>query len=320
DIYYENLNLGGPVGTYEGADNRPFYDRRAEIDDTYGRVILASNTGGGYAHNTTFSLRKPFENGFAGQIAWTFGDSYKIFDGTSSQNSSQWRNIQTVNGKNSSLPVTRSDFSLGNRITANVSYEIKWSENVKTTFGLFYEGYQSQPYSFIYREGRDLLNDDSRDNALMYIPASSDEIVLAGDDPAAEWTRLNTFIESVDYLRENRGEYAERNASRGIWSHVVDLKVLQDFSLDWGGKKHTFQLSADMFNFTNFLNEKWGQRRFIRSEISPLTTVSTGSTPVFEVNDGVVNADGSPNMIEIDDFGLASSRWQAQIGLRYIFN
>ena len=320
DIYYENLNLGGPVGTYEGADNRPFYNRSDEIDDTYGRVILASNTGGGYAHNTTFSLRKPFENGFAGQIAWTFGDSYKIFDGTSSQNSSQWRNIQTVNGKNSRLPVTRSDFSLGNRVTANVSYELRWSDNVKTTFGLFYEGYQSQPYSFTYREGRDLLNDDSRDNALMYIPASSDEIVLAGDDPAAEWDRLNTFIESVDYLRENRGEYAERNASRGIWSHVVDLKILQDFSLDWGGKKHTFQISADMFNFTNFLNEEWGQRRFIRSQVSPLTTVSTGSTPVFEVNDGVVNADGSPNLIEIDDFGFASSRWQAQIGLRYIFN
>ena len=320
DIYYENLNLGAPIGTYEGTDNRPFYDRRAEIDDTYGRVILASNTGGGYAHNTTFSLRKPLENGFAGQVAWTFGDSYKVFDGTSSQNSSQWRNIQTVNGKNSQLPVTRSDFALGNRVTANVSYELRWADNVKTTFGLFYEGYQSQPYSFTYREGRDLLNDDSRDNALIYIPANQAEIVLVGDDPAAEWDRLNTFIESVDYLRERRGQYAERNGSRGIWSHVVDLKILQDFSFDWGGKKHTFQLSADMFNFTNFINKDWGRRRFIRSEVSPLTTVSTGSTPTFAVNNGVVNPDGSPNMIEFDDFGFASSRWQAQIGLRYIFN
>ncbi len=320
DVYYENLNLRGPSGAYEGADTRFFYDRRDEIDPTYQGIYLASNTGGGYSYNTTFSLRKPLENGFAGQVAWTFGDSYKIFDGTSSQNSSQWRNIQTVNGKNSNLPVTRSDFALGNRITANLSYELRWNDNVKTTFGLFYEGYQSGPYSFIYREGRDLLNDDSRDNALIYIPASSDEIVLVGDDPAAEWERLNTFIESIDYLKENRGKYAERNGSRGIWSHVVDLKILQDFSLDWGGKKHTFQLSADMFNFTNFINKDWGKRRFIRSEVSPLTTVSTGSTPTFEVNNGVVNPDGTPNIIELDDFGFASSRWQAQIGLRYIFN
>lgn len=320
DIYYENLNLRGPEGNYAGADNRPFYDRRDEIDDTYQGIYLASNTGGGYATNTTFTLRKPYENGFAGQVSWTFGDSFKIFDGTSSQNSSQWRNMQTVNGKNSNLPVTRSDFALGNRLTANASYELRWNDNIKTTIGLFYEGYQSQPYSFTYREGRDLLNDDSRDNALIYIPASQDEIVLVGDDPDAEWARLNTFIESVDYLRENRGKYAERNGSRGIWSHVVDLKVLQDFSLEWGGKNHTFQLSADIFNFTNLVNKDWGRRRFIRGNVSPLTTVSTGATPTFEINDGVVNADGSANMIEFDDSGLASSRWQAQLGIRYIFN
>ncbi|MCE2613407.1 carboxypeptidase regulatory-like domain-containing protein [Flavobacteriaceae bacterium D16] len=320
DVYYENLNLKGPVGSYLGADSRSFYDRRDEIDPTYQGIYLASNTGAGYAHNTTISLRKPYDNGFAAQVAWTFGESYKIFDGTSSQNSSQWRNIQTVNGKNSDLPVTRSDFALGNRITANVSYELRWNDNVKTTFGLFYEGRQSNPYSFIYREGRDLLNDDSRDNALIYIPENIGEIVLVGDDPVAEWQRLDTFIESVDYLRERRGQYAERNGSRGIWSHVVDLKILQDFSLDWGGKKHTFQISADMFNFTNFINEDWGRRRFIRSEVSPLTTVSTGDTPTFAINNGVVAPDGTPTIIELDDNGFASSRWQAQIGLRYIFN
>jgi outer membrane receptor for ferrienterochelin and colicin len=320
DVYYENLNLKGPAGFYQGADNRPFYDRRDEIDPTYNGIYLASNTGGGYAYNWTFSLRKPFENGWAGQVAYSYGDSFKVFDGTSSQNSSQWRNIQTVNGKNSNLPVTRSDFALGNRITANVSYEIPWNENIKTTIALFYEGYQSQPYSFIYNEGRDLLNDDSRDNALIYIPRNESEIVLVGDDPAAEWERLDAFISSIDYLNERRGQYAERNGSKGIWSHVVDLKFLQDFSFFTGEKKHTFQLSADVFNFTNLLNKDWGKRRFIRSEVAPLTTISTDGIPTFEVNDAVVNEDGSANIIELDDFGIASSRWQMQLGIRYIFN
>ena len=282
--------------------------------------VSRSTRGGGYARNLTFILTKPFENGFAGSVSYTYGDSFKIFDGTSSQNSSQWRNIQTVNGKNSNLPVTRSDFALGNRITANVSYEIPWSDNFKTTVAMFYEGYQSQPYSFVYNEGRDLLNDDSRDNALIFIPENEGQIVLVGDDPAAEWERLDTFIESVEYLRERRGQYAERNGSRGIWSHVVDLKLLQDFSLDFGGKKHTFQISADVFNFTNLLNKDWGQRRFIGSEVSPLTTVSTGDIPTFEINDAAVGPDGSPDFEQIDDFGLASSRWQAQLGIRYIFN
>ena len=322
DIYYENLNLKGPAGLYEGADNRPFYDRRDEIDDTYGRIMLASNTGGGNATNITFSLRKPFENGFAGQVSYSFGESYKIFDGTSSQNSSQWRNMQTVKGKNSKLPVTRSDFDLGSRISANVSYELSWNDNVKTTFGLFYEGSQDGPYSFTYREGRDLLNDDSRDNALIYIPASASDIEFSGDaaEQAAQWQRLDTFINSLEYLRENRGKYAERNGSRGPWSHIVDLKLLQDFSMNFGEKKHTFQISADIFNFTNLINKDWGKKKFIRNNVSPLQTVSTESTPVFSINDGVVNDDGTPNIEELDDFGLQSSRWQAQIGLRYIFN
>ncbi len=322
DIFYENLNLRGPVGNYIGADNRPFYDRGDEIDSTYDRIILASNTGGGDATNFTFTLRKPIQNGFQGQISYTYGESNKIFDGTSSQNSSQWRNIQTVNGKNSDLPVTRSDFALGNRISANFSYELAWNDNIKTTFGLFYEGNQSGPYSFVYREGRDLLNDDSRDNALIYIPADASEIVFSGDaaEQAAQWQLLDTFINSIDYLNENRGDYAERNAVRGPWSHVVDLKVLQDFSFNVGDKKHTFQLSADIFNFTNLLNSNWGQRKFISGNVSPLQTVSTtGGIPVFSINEGTVNPDGTPNIEQIDDFGLQSSRWQAQLGLRYIF-
>ena len=84
---------------------------------------------------------------------------------------------------------------------------------------------------------------DSRDNALMYIPASQDEIVLADITDSSgnvtisaqeQWNDLDTFINSVDYLRERRGQYAERNGSRGIWSHVVDLKDPSGFQLELG--------------------------------------------------------------------------------------
>ncbi|GMN06738.1 TonB-dependent receptor [Croceitalea sp. MTPC5] len=323
DVFYENLNLRGPVGFYEGADNRPFYDRGDEIDDTYGRIILASNTGGGNSTNATFTIRKPFDNGFAGSVSYTYGESNKIFDGTSSQNSSQWRNILTVNGKNSNLPVTRSDFALGNRIIADASYQIRWNDNIKSTIALFYQGFQGSPYSFSYREGRDLLNDDSRDNALIYIPRNASEIQFSGDaaEQAAQWEQLDTFINSVEHLRENRGGYAERNATRGPWSHIVDLKFLQDFSINMGNKKHTLQLTADIFNFTNLLNNDWGRLQTVGSEVSPLTTVSSGSgTPVFSINQGVMDENGNPNFIEFDDEGIQSSRWQAQLGIRYIFN
>jgi hypothetical protein len=41
-----------------------------------------------------------------------------LLDATSSQNSSQWRNTETVNGANS-LELSRSDFDPGRRIVSN---------------------------------------------------------------------------------------------------------------------------------------------------------------------------------------------------------
>ncbi len=323
DIFYENLNIRGPIGFYEGADNRPFYNRSDRVDNTYQGIYLASNTGGGNATTATFTLTKPFENGFAGSVSYSFSESNKIFDGTSSQNSSQWRNIHSVDGKNSDLPVTRSDFAGGSRILANASYQLNWNENLSTTVALLYTGFQNEPYSFIYNENnRDLLNDDSRDNALIYIPRNASEIQFAGTpaEQAAQWEQLDNFINSVDHLRENRGGYAERNATRGPWSHIVDLKFLQDFKINWGNTKHTLQFTADIFNFTNFLNKDWGRLKFVRNEVTPLTTISTDGTPTFQINQGVMDENGNPDFIEFDDEGIQSSRWQMQLGLRYIFN
>ena len=317
-VFYENLNIKGPVGNLNGADDRPFYDRRDEIDDTYARIILGSNTDKGYSYNATFKLSKPFENGFAGQVAYTYGESENIFEGTSSQNSSQWRNLRTVNGKNANPGVARSQFSLGSRFSANMSYELNWNDNVKSTISLFYNGTQGSPYSFIYNEGSDLLNDDSRDNALMYVPLDITEISFVGtpQEQLEQWQGLNRFIENNDYLSERRGQYAERNGERGPWSHIIDVKFLQDFSIDAFGKKHTLQASFDIFNFTNLLNEDWGRRPFISREVEILTTEEAGPDPIFSF-DNNINEEG---IEQFDDSGILSSRWQMQVGLRYIFN
>ena len=224
-------------------------------------------------------MRKPYDNGFSGQVAYTYGKSNKIFDGTSSQNSSQWRNQETVNGKNFNLPVTESDFSLGNRVTANVSYAIEYGGEYggRTTLSLFYEALEGQPYSFIYQEGRDLLNDDSRDNALIYVPRFAGEINLvdltdSGGNviatPAEQWAALDAFINSSDYLRERRGQYAERNGARAPWSSILDLKLLQDVYFQSGDSKHTLQLSLDIFNFSNLLNKDWGKTLFCFRRLS----------------------------------------------------
>ena len=322
-VFYENLNIGDPVGNLVGADNRPFYsDSFGDlVDNTYGRVILASNTNEGSSYNASVTIRKPYQNGFTGSFTYSYGNSFAIFDLTSSQNSSQWRNIQTVNGKNSNLPVTRSDFSQGHRLQAFASYDIKWNKNFKSTLALYYEGQEGAPFSYIYQEGQDLLNDDSRDNALIYVPANQSEITLVSTSanplsPDQQWAALNAFIENDSYLRGRRGQYVDRNGDRGPWSHVVDLKFLQDFTIQTGnGKSHTLQFSIDIDNFTNLLNSDWGERRFIANNVGLIRTESGGPNPTFSFDPSI-----SERIEQIDDFGNESSRWQAQLGIRYIFN
>ena len=310
DVYYENLNVKSPVGFLNGADNRPYYNRRDEVDDTYGRIMLGSNTNKGHAWNTALTVSKQFGS-LSFSTTYSYGEAYTIFDGTSSQNSSQWRNLETVNGKNSTLTIARSDFNQGHRVTANISYEKVWNNNLRTQIGLFYEGREGSPFSYIYEDGDDLLVDDSRGNALIYVPASASEITL--NDPA-DYAALETFINGNDYLSSRKGQYAERNGEMGPWSDIIDLRLVQDISVNVGDSKNTLQLTADIFNVGNLLNKKWGKRFFASDNISILQTNTGAPDPVFEVRDG--NFD----YLETDDVGLQSSRWQAQIGVRYIFN
>jgi hypothetical protein len=72
-------------------------------------------------------------------------------DATSSQNSSQWNNIETVNGSNS-LRLARSDFDPGRRIISNGNATIKWSKFTKSRIGFFYEGAQGTPISYVYND------------------------------------------------------------------------------------------------------------------------------------------------------------------------
>lgn len=326
-IKYENLNLAGPQFYTTGGDVRPHYGG-VRVDNTYQGVYLASNTSEGHSWNASFTLSKNFRSEFldiTAQGTYSYGDSKVWFDATSSQNSSQWNNIETAYGSNMITGVSRSDFAQGHRFIGNSTFEFKWNENMKTRFGFFYEGAQGQPFSWVYNDNGNLMRDTFSFSALAYIPANQNEIVLLDDSSTGltaqqQWNALDAYIESNEYLRSRRGDFAERNGDRLKWSHVVDLKVAQEFGVMINNKRHAFELTADIFNFTNLLNKDWGKRYFASFDQVQLLNyagfASDGTTPQFRFNPS--NVDRSLN--QLDDAGLQSSRWQMQLGVRYTFN
>ncbi len=65
--------------------------------------------------------------------------------------------------------------------------------------------------------------------------------------PQDQYAALEAYISQDDYLQDRRGQFAERNRNRARWSHVIDLKFAQEFSVNVKETKHTFQFSADIF-------------------------------------------------------------------------
>jgi len=326
NILYQNLNVKPSDENFAGVDNRPLFDRTDEVDDTYTRIMLGQNTSKGYTYNVTFQAEKRFKSGIATSIAYTYGQAYAVNDGTSSQNSSQWRYIENTSGRNN-IGVSRSDFDLGSRVVALLSYKLPYvNDQFGTTLSLFFNGQSGKPFSYTYA-GR-MHNDDSAfDNDLMYVPANQAEIELLdilddnGDvDISAQeqWEMLDAYIAQDDYLSTRRGQYAERNGARLPFTSVWDFRIAQDIGAKVGNNAHKIQLTLDILNLGNLLNKNWGANYFVGNDLFALVDyegyeedpVSGAKTPQFSFE--------TPNTVSnVSDF---SSRWRMQLGVRYIFN
>ena len=114
--------------------------------------------------------------------------------------------------------------------------------------------------------------------------------------------------------------------------HVFDLKLSQELFGNIGGRRQTVEVTLDIFNVGNMINEDWGQR------FNAFTSSSNGGFELVEFR-GFVDADNgnftptyrleiNPDLTPTeDDFfdsitknaGTFSSRWFMQLGFRYTF-
>ncbi|RSK48411.1 TonB-dependent receptor [Hymenobacter rigui] len=334
---------GNNAGLVTATRNYQIYAGRGGATATNPNIsdaILMKNTSKGYSYAVTGQLQKSFNNGLFLMAAYTYSDSRSVNDGGSIAQSI-WRD-RSVSGDPNAEALSYSQFLQQHRVIGSLSYRKEYLGHLGTTLSMFYEGAPAGRYSYVY--SGDMNGDNQTSNDLMYIPRNQSEINLrditltaaqGGGTYSAtqQWADLDAFINQDKYLSKHRGEYAERNGAARPWQHRVDLRILQDIFTNIGENRNTLQLSIDIFNVGNLINSDWGTFR-TANKVNPLTFAGYNAQgqPVFTfpyltnpasttVNGTTTVTPGVPlSRTFRDDTGGIGSRWQGQVGLRYIFN
>jgi hypothetical protein len=340
-LFYVNRNLAGEQGV--DRNGRVIYGDSirtngrsvpALIDSRYSEVIDVTNQSEDYSWSITGQLQKRFDDRFEARASYTYSQAKDIQSLGSSRAISNWRFGRTLSGSQLDKTATTSLFDQPHKVQLSGTYTFPW-QTWKTDLSLIYSGVSGAPHDYIYRNGPtsgsgDLNADGVQGNDLIYVPAdvddpseimfrdvtnSSGQVTVSAADQAAAFDR---FINSVDCLREGRGQLLERNSCRAPWSNILDLSLRQSLPSVQG---HTLALQVDVFNFTNLLNKEWGQVALapgLNSNVPLLTHVGQTSEALAGSNGSQGIFQFSLNQERYNTQNLASN-YQIQVSLRYSY-
>lgn len=303
--HVQNWGLTEPTGTLQGVDNRAIYQASDIINNAY----VFTNSDKGRIWNASIKAQKTFDGGLYTMLAYNYLNSKDV-------NSIEAEITGDAFAFNPALGNVNNDVLAYSRYgdthrfigVASKKWDYgngKWSSTIST----FFEYAQGGRFNYTY--GGDINGDGSGLNDLIYIPTSSDigQMQFANTGDAAN---LEAYIQQDDYLNDRRGQYAERYGALAPWRGKWDIKFLQDLNIKVSeDKTNTIQLSLDILNFGNLLSSEWGVIQQ-PNNVQPIgVTVDGSGTPTYSFSGDQTSTFGF-------DSSLAS-RWQAQIGLRYIF-
>jgi hypothetical protein len=329
-VHYYEANLQNPVGTLGGVDNRLRFggsDATVRINNNVSRAAVLTNKDGAFHESLTLKLEKPYQKGLWGSIAWTTANS-KDYMSAGSIASGSWLGARSVNGNNI-LDLSIADQFVKNRFVGLLGYRIEYGSKYggATTITLGYVGQQSNPYSYI--AAGDLNGDRVNNNDLIFVPMKGSDIKFASltaggrtYTEAEQQEAFDKFINQDKYLSTRRGQYAERNGGLLPYLHRFDLSVAQDIFVNIGGKRNTFQIRADILNFGNMVDNKFGvsQRATAPQILNFVSRDAVTNVPTFRLATQRLT-DGS-TVLAKDSYQYNSSVfdvWSAQLGIRYIF-
>jgi hypothetical protein len=339
-VYFQNVNLPSTGTPLVGPDNRLRYSSpqiwsgaggATVTNPNISSAILMANTNKGYAYTATAQFQRSVNN-LTTSIAYTYSQAKNVNDGGSIAQS-MWRD-RPAHGDLNSDELGYAGYYQPHRVIGYAQYRFEYGKHYATSVGLVFEAATAGVGSYTYQG--DLVNANTGGNSsLIYIPKTQSDIVLVPVNtgggiitdtrtPDIIWNQLNNFIQQDPYMSKHRGQYAERNAVVLPWYKHVDLNVTQDFYVKSGKTKHTIRLTFDLINVGNFLNPNWGIAKtfnntsFLKFEGIAQSGVNAGKPMFSFLYQDPKNQ--IPLVNSFQDNTSIFSRWQGQIGVRYLFN
>ncbi|RYZ53025.1 MAG: TonB-dependent receptor [Sphingobacteriales bacterium] len=331
-VYQFNANRLAAPGTlnYSG-DNRDYWvsSANATYNTATGAIApVLTNSDKGYSATITAGVTLPYRKGFYGSVFYNFTSAKDITGNPGSAANSAWSNNYSINDPNEQY-LSTSQFGVPHRVVGNLSYRIEYLKHLATTISLFYTGSSAGRFAYTYngdinRDGvsLDLLYVPENAADLTFAPFTSGGVTFSAEEQRAAYERL---VNNTKQLKDAKGGYVERNSGLLPWQHRFDFRLLQDIFTNIGTRRHSLQLSVDILNVGNFLNNDWGVRKELNSGSSfnyALLNVAgvTAGVPTFNMI-SVNDASGKrvlPDTPYRTWFDVRNT-WSMQVGLRYIF-
>ncbi len=313
-----NYALGTPTGAFSNGtgDTRAVYKA---TDKGAANAYVFTNTKAGYQFNTSLSVQQTFKN----NLFLTGSYNYLVATDASSISaeisSDAFDRNPILNNANAAIN-SRSLYGNSHRFVLAGIKKFEYGKDKKyaTTVSIFGNWTSGNRFAYVY--GGDINNDGTATNDLLYVPKNSEIDIMVFEpltdvngvvqNQASQRAAFKNFIEQDDYLKSRRGQFTEKYEGETPWFSQVDLRILQDFNFKGKKKMNTVQLSIDFINLGNLISSKWGVRKY--------ASASGYFQPISYLGAGKYQFDPSLKETNIASPDL-SSRWQMQLGLRYIF-
>ncbi|NOU46769.1 MAG: TonB-dependent receptor [Bacteroidales bacterium] len=326
-IVHRNYNMKAPSQKLSGADDREIFAGFNETNiysASEGSVgfleagyIVMDNVKEGHQLSLTGKIAKEWGFGLKGDLAYTYQQS-KDYTSIPAEIAADAFQRNPVVGNPNTPSVSWSRYGLKHRFISSWMYAKEYKSMV-STFGMFIELGQGNRYSYTY--AGDLNRDAIVNNDLLYVPSAKADINFGSVDSEGngslaadadeQWAALSAFIDQDPYLKNRKGDYAERNGASLPWFSQIDFRFMQDFNFKVKERKHTIQVSLDIMNLGNLINSNWGVRQLART-YNPIsvTGIDKDNVPYYHFNSDLKTS-------YVDDFSTRS-KWQMQLGIRYI--